>query len=259
MLRSIWDAADTGGAWGGGVGLCNLRRPKSSSSSSHTMALVPPANYAVVEDGVVRCCMPVETNIAFIRSLGLKTVLLLSCEPFERRMEETFAGEKVKVKRLGWDHWVPEPQWKGVSESLVKVALETVLDKRTHPIALCCSTGTHTTGVVVACLRKLQMWGLSSVLEEYRVFADSHTRGSLMHFIDTFDTDTVSPPMAHIPDWYALHLSCLRSDYALQHAGLPAQPPYMRHYFSTCGPTVSVATASEPIGFSKEDVGDEEE
>lgn len=45
-------------------------------------------------------------------------------------------------------------------------ALEIVLDVKTHPLMVMCSSGIHRTGVLVGCLRRLQHWSLSSTISE---------------------------------------------------------------------------------------------
>jgi len=52
-------------------------------------------------------------------------------------------------------------------------ALKCVLDATNHPILICCNLGRHHTGTVIGCLRKLQRWNLTSILEEYRRYAGS--------------------------------------------------------------------------------------
>ncbi|CAN0177575.1 unnamed protein product, partial [Ectocarpus sp. 8 AP-2014] len=46
-------------------------------------------------------------------------------------------------------------------------------------------------GTVVACLRKLQRWNLTSIFEEYRRFTKHKVRVQNEQFIELFDTDLV--------------------------------------------------------------------
>jgi Tyrosine phosphatase family len=50
------------------------------------------------------------------------------------------------------------------------------------------------TGTVVACLRKLQRWNLTSIFEEYRRFTKHKVRVQNEQFIELFDTDLVRIP-----------------------------------------------------------------
>jgi tyrosine-protein phosphatase OCA1 len=49
-------------------------------------------------------------------------------------------------------------------------------------------------GTVVACLRKLQRWNLTSIFEEYRRFTKHKVRVQNEQFIELFDTDLVRIP-----------------------------------------------------------------
>jgi tyrosine-protein phosphatase OCA1 len=52
---------------------------------------------------------------------------------------------------------------------------------------------------VVGCLRKLQRWNLSSILEEYRRYAGAKVRLLNEQFIELFDTDLVRVPVNRPP------------------------------------------------------------
>ncbi len=49
----------------------------------------------------------------------------------------------------------------------------------------------HHTGTVVACLRKLQRWNLTSIFDEYRRFTKHVPRVQNEQFIELFDTDLI--------------------------------------------------------------------
>ncbi len=86
--------------------------------------------------------------------------------------------------------------WKHCSEKLVKETLELLLDRRSHPILVMCSSGIHLTGTVIGCLRRLQCWALSSILDEYDSFAHARSRYADRQFIELFDTDLICLPSA---------------------------------------------------------------
>jgi tyrosine-protein phosphatase SIW14 len=90
----------------------------------------------------------------------------------------------------------------------IKAALVVILDRRNHPILIHCNKGKvcrlldatpfrgstnlghdeqHRTGCVVGCLRKLQMWALSSIFQEYRDHSDPKARLLDEQLIDLFD------------------------------------------------------------------------
>ncbi|MQK95723.1 hypothetical protein EI021_30815, partial [Escherichia coli] len=51
--------------------------------------------------------------------------------------------------------------------------------------------GKHRTGCLVGCLRKLQNWCLSSVLEEYKHFAGTKWRETDYRFLEAFDVSCI--------------------------------------------------------------------
>ena len=206
------------------------------------MALVPPPSYAVVEDGVHRCAMPGAGNISFLSSLGARTAIILSNEPLEGRVADVLEKEGVQVVPLGREHWVPDPAWTGLSELLVKEAVEILLDVSRHPVVLACSTGLHITGAVVACLRKLQQWATYAVMEEYRAFAEPHHRTKVMHFIEAFDVDVISGQHGNFPAWHLSHLAHMRGDQVFARSDGP-RPPYQSYFFTTGGLTVTDKTS----------------
>ncbi|KAK3029290.1 hypothetical protein RJ639_040126 [Escallonia herrerae] len=66
-------------------------------------------------------------------------------------------------------------------------ALKILIDVRNHPVLIHCKRGKHRTGCVVGCLRKLQNWCLSSILEEYQRIAGTKSRATDMRFLGTYD------------------------------------------------------------------------
>ena len=86
------------------------------------------------------------------------------------------------------------------AEEMVTEALTILADKANYPVLVLCKTGRNLTGVVVACLRKLQRWSFISIYEEYRRYAGG-LRLQQQHeqFVELFDTDLItiianSPP-----------------------------------------------------------------
>eukprot|EP01063_Lacrimia_lanifica_P002811 TRINITY_DN11518_c0_g2_i1.p2 TRINITY_DN11518_c0_g2~~TRINITY_DN11518_c0_g2_i1.p2 ORF type:complete len:223 (+),score=76.91 TRINITY_DN11518_c0_g2_i1:206-874(+) len=208
------------------------------------MPLLPPSTFATVEEGVYRSATPQHANLEYLDTLGLRTILLLTNEPLEGKVAKHFkkAQEELKVVELGKEAWVPDPKWTGVGEDLVKRAVECILDRRNHPLLVCCTRGYHITGVVIACLRKTQQWAKSSILSEYRTYASPLHRISLMHFIDNFHVDVISAPHAHLPDWYARQLEQEAEEEELFQTWdeKPKDYLYESHLFSICGPVISV-------------------
>ena len=212
------------------------------------MPHLPATAFATIEEGVFRSAMPVAANISHLETLKLKSVLLLSNEPFERRVATYFKENNVNVIELGKECWVPSSTWTGMNEVVAKRALEIVINSDTHPILICCSNGLHLSGTVAGCLRKFQKWIISSVIEDYRVFSEPQHRTSAMNFISLFDTDIVNIPL-NIPSWLESQFAQEQSDREIfkgvsdvddiSYSPHDDRPAYQAYYFCLCSPPVS--------------------
>lgn len=101
-------------------------------------------------------------------------------------------GSGSAVGGEGGDSMRSVTGWMTLSESVVVRILEVLLDRIHYPLLITCSKGRYRTGIVCACLRKMQRWNLVSILEEYRRFAGDKSRVENEEFIELFDTDLVS-------------------------------------------------------------------
>lgn len=174
----------------------------SSSPPSATLQyLAPPPGFAAVQAGVYRCGALPPGSFAFVRRLGIRTALWLSNEHPVRALTTFFQDTDTTFIHLGLKAWKPYATWKPISEELIKEALELVLDRATHPIMVMCASGIHHTGTLVGCLRRIQKWNLTSVIEEYRRYAGSKARYVNEQFIELFDEDLVTLPPS-LPDWF---------------------------------------------------------
>jgi protein tyrosine/serine phosphatase len=225
---------------------------RSSATKAETLAtLSPPESFGIVEQGVYRANLPHPLSFPFLKHLNLKTVLMLSQESPTRVVTQFFEDNQVELVQLGMRVFKPtEASWKPCSEELVKEALETVLCRAAHPLLICGASGVHAVGVVVGCLRKLQGWSLSSIVNEYRSYAGTKTRYVDEQFIELFDIDLVQvpadPERVYLPSWYHVYQQFAEEDRQrfrsasargeitrdgiLSHATLS----YWKYYFATC-------------------------
>lgn len=133
--------------------------------------VTPPVAFGIVEPGVYRSNVPTESNLEYLQGLGLRTALYLSPELPTRALREFFAANSIELHHLGLETWRPaDDTVQPINEELVKESLELLLDGARHPLLLLCSSGLHHTGVLVGCLRRLQQWNLTSILQ-VRLFA----------------------------------------------------------------------------------------
>ncbi|URD95930.1 Tyrosine phosphatase family [Musa troglodytarum] len=187
------------------------------------LLFVPPLNFAMVDAGLYRSGFPESANFGFLRTLRLRSVLVLMggvdgiigrclCpEPYpeanleflrendirlfqfgiENRKNSMMVFHAVAI-RLQLEEWIchssdfKEP-FANIPEDTIREALKVVLDVRNRPLLIHCKRGKHRTGCVVGCLRKLQRWCLTSIFDEYRRFAAAKARISDQRFIERFD------------------------------------------------------------------------
>lgn len=155
--------------------------------------LVPPLNFAMVDHGVYRSGFPDASNLPFLDSLRLRSVLCLCPEPYPEASHEFLRARGIRLFQFGIDG-SKEP-FVNIPEDRIREALKVVLDTRNHPILIHCKRGKHRTGCVVGCLRKLQRWCLTSIFDEYQRFAAAKTRVSDLRFMELFDISSLK----HLP------------------------------------------------------------
>ena len=107
--------------------------------------------------------------------------------------------QKIELIHLGDDVGKRSP-WKPISEETVLEGLHIMLNPSSYPLLVMDNLGRHRTGTMVGCLRKLQGWNLTSILEEYRRHAGAKFRQLNEQFIELFDIDLVPLPQSR-PQW----------------------------------------------------------
>ncbi|KAL7310842.1 protein-tyrosine-phosphatase [Mucor circinelloides] len=76
-----------------------------------------------------------------------------------------------------------------------------MIDPANHPLYIHCLDGADVTGLVIACLRKLQMWSISSALGEFvRNLHTSVISSEEFEFVENFKNFEVTIPMS-LPLW----------------------------------------------------------
>lgn len=156
-----------------------------------SLYFIPPPNFGLVEENLFRSGQPTELNFPFLETLALKTVLYLAPEEPSRRLLEFIDDQDINLCHLGDGGVNFEP----ISEQTVLESLDVILHHRNYPLIIMCNQGRHRTGTVVGCLRKLQMWNLTSIFEEYRRYAGPKVRVLSEQFIELFDVDLVKIPI----------------------------------------------------------------
>ena len=172
------------------------------------------------------------------------------------------------MHNVGLDVWT-HSNCPSITHELVSEALRFLLDRSFHPILVMSSSGSHQVGnarappkgshhlhgtvgddlidslrwvapfaqvgTLVGCLRRMQQWGLTSILYEYRSYAAPTPRLSCEHFIEQWDPDLVSPPV-DVPHWFEAQQQLLAAEQVEWAA--PLAPTRVAH-FAVAGPLAS--------------------
>jgi len=162
--------------------------------------LIPPANFGMVEVDLTRSGMPNELNFSFLAQLRLKTIVYLAHEEIPASLDQFIAEQNIRLITLVPDDVEVARQWRPISDEVVYEAFRVLLDTEKYPVHVMCFGGRHRTGTMIGCVRKLQRWFLSSIFEEYQMYATNKGRLVNEQFIELFDTNRVEIPQVP-PPW----------------------------------------------------------
>ncbi|OAV92462.1 hypothetical protein PTTG_27614 [Puccinia triticina 1-1 BBBD Race 1] len=148
-----------------------------------TLKLVPPPNFGFIEGSLFRAGEPAELSLNFIQRLGLHSLLWLAPHPPQPPVEFLLL-HSINFHDLGIQH---AASLDAVTEEAVTHALQLILNPSIYPLMIMCGGGSHRTGTVVGCLRKLQGWNLASIFEEYRRYAGAQHHIMNEQFIEFYN------------------------------------------------------------------------
>lgn len=161
--------------------------------------LIPPVNFSMVAKGVYRGSYPNFRNFSFLKHLGLRSILFLCPEDYSPTNMEFLEANGIQLLNVAMEG-NKEP-FKMIEPELVHQALAHVTNTKNHPIYIHCNKGKHRTGTVIGCLRKLQLWTLSSIFEEYRRFAGIKARAIDQQYIELYVPPYSVIDHESLPDW----------------------------------------------------------
>lgn len=166
--------------------------------------LFPPENFVMVTKGIFRSSFPKRKNFAFMKRLGLKTILTLILEEYPDQNMRFLHDNGIKLMQFGIaGNKEPFAQ---IPPDQITAALSAILDRRNHPMLIHCNKGKHRTGCLVGCLRKLQGWSYTAIFDEYRLFSHPKSRAMDQQFIELYDAarawDKID--MHWLPKWNML-------------------------------------------------------
>ncbi|RHY12627.1 hypothetical protein DYB37_009735 [Aphanomyces astaci] len=147
--------------------------------STYEKTLIPPLNFSMVDSGVYRSGFPNKKNHAFLQQLGLRSVLYLCHQEHRPENIVFFEENNIQIFQCPID---------GNKVFLLP------------SIFLRPKSCDHRTGCVVGCLRKVQYWSLTSIIDEYCRFAGPRMRLLDQQFIEFF-SPVIDYDASHAPRW----------------------------------------------------------
>ena len=187
--------------------MCNKVTPPAVPDAKFQLineerVLLPPSKFGVVEPRLYRSSIPQEPNLPYLRVLALRSVVLLSTQRPHRTVLRFLNDNHIALHHVGADELVPLDSSQPIADSVIKRALELVLNPATLPVLVCDFGGLHQVGILVGVLRRLQHWNLNSVLGEYKSFAAHRSRFVIEQYIEMYNLGKVIIPNPS-PKWFS--------------------------------------------------------
>lgn len=164
--------------------------------------MVPPLRFATVDEGVYRGAYPTLANFRFLRSLRLRMIVSLlpeqpSADLAQFCLHEQIAHHYFPTEKAAQNSYLPSEKSEptGLTVPAVAEVLKLMMLAENLPLYVHCMDGYVSTGTVVMCVRKLQLWTSAAAQIEFGRF--SRVRGEQLsepapakvQFIDTFPVD----------------------------------------------------------------------
>lgn len=160
-------------------------QPEPAKKSAKPKTPGRPRNFGLVAKGIYRSGYPEAEDHAFLKELGLKTIVTLVDKEFPE-------GYQTFMQSTGINHVLVKMEGTkkvDIPEHTMKTILDVVLDERNHPLLVHCNQGRHRTGCAVAAIRNLMGWPVDHILEEYTTYAEPKVREVDVKWINRFQTD----------------------------------------------------------------------
>ncbi|KAJ2717945.1 protein-tyrosine-phosphatase [Coemansia sp. D1744] len=146
--------------------------------------LIPPYRFERVQNRLYRGGYPKPRNFRFLRRQRLKTLVSLIPSDRDTHLSDYCRDENIDRICIPVDS--PNENVT-LTDDIVSQCLELMTDPRRAPLYIHCLDGSNVTGVVVMCLRKLQLWRVSSLQNEYLRFEqDGEIIPEESEFVETY-------------------------------------------------------------------------
>eukprot|EP00299_Pterocystis_sp_00344_P000332 c10101_g1_i1.p1 GENE.c10101_g1_i1~~c10101_g1_i1.p1 ORF type:complete len:243 (+),score=55.82 c10101_g1_i1:57-785(+) len=158
--------------------------------------IVPPFRFAHVEEGISRGAFPSLKNYRFLWRLRLKCIISITPEIISD-MTDFCDHFKVHHHHIKVDKFNDAVR---VTPTQIVRFLEIVTNTDNHPVYVHCLDGGHIVGLFVMCLRKLQNWQDTAIINEFvRFVEDQEILKEEKEFVEGFSEKVTLP--AQLPKW----------------------------------------------------------
>lgn len=155
--------------------------------------LEPPDFFGIVTDKIFRCGALSPTHFSFLDLYNFKTVLFLGDDSPHPRITEYFNNREISYTRIPTRSTSNRILWRTQLDELVKSTLQYILDNENLPV-LISSPSELLVCTVIGCLRRLQKWNISSILDEFRRFSSEIPQTQNINYVELFDFDLIEIP-----------------------------------------------------------------
>ncbi|KAJ2808506.1 protein-tyrosine-phosphatase [Coemansia guatemalensis] len=160
--------------------------------------LIPPYRFERVQNRLYRGGYPKPRNFRFLRRQRLKTIVSLI--PGDRDSALSEFCQREGIERISITVDSPDDNVT-LNEQIVSQCLELMTDPTKTPLYIHCLDGSNVTGVVVMCLRKLQLWRVASLQNEYLRFEqDGEIIPEESEFVEVYAGNGLLLPNPYV-DW----------------------------------------------------------
>ncbi len=154
--------------------------------------LETPRNFALVEGGIYRSAQPKSFNIAFLKTLELRTVVNLTSNDIPDEIMAFYESAGINLLCFDLGRGNRKHNIHADLNASAK-ALNALLDEGNHPVLVHCKKGKHRTGCIIGLLRKNRNWALSNIFTEYCSFEPTDkNREEDERFMEAYGSDGAS-------------------------------------------------------------------
>lgn len=162
--------------------------------TKNTSMLVPPDNFALVEDGVYRCSKLDPINNSFLDTLELKSIVWMDEENPTRVLSEYMEENHIRLYHITDSNILQEDSeissfkhqdWMVLRPTLISKVIRILLNSRMNHNCLLIDKS----AVVVGILRHIERWCYSSIANEYRLFSGSKANYYVESFLELINIE----------------------------------------------------------------------